>query len=441
VYVARRHAGLRAEFARVLEDLSDEDVIGSPYAVTRYEVPDEMGGPAGLEVMRARLAERGLRLVLDFVPNHTARDHPLVRDRPEAFVRGTRDDLAREPESFFRSWDGVVVAHGRDPFFPAWTDTAQVDHATPAGREAMRAQLLSVAALCDGVRCDMAMLLLPDVFTRTWGARVDAARAFPGFWAEAIPAVLARHPRFLFIAEAYWGLEPRLLAEGFHFTYDKALYDHLRRRDAPAAARHLRGPRQALERAVRFLENHDEERAAEAFDGALPAALVAGLGAPGLRLVHEGQIEGRRAKLPVQLARRPDEPVDARAADLHRRLLGALAERALHDGVWEPVDVRQSGADDHTNEWVVASAWRSPWAGETRWWLLVSNLGPATAYVRIPLDASRVAPGRRYTFADRLDGASYVRDGDEMLDPGLFVALPPGEAHVLEVTPGPAGPE
>src|SRR4051794_2128916 len=47
-------------------------------------------------------------------------------------------------------------------------DTVQLDYGNPATQTAMRGELLAAAAVCDGLRCDMAMLILPDVFQRTW---------------------------------------------------------------------------------------------------------------------------------------------------------------------------------------------------------------------------------------------------------------------------------
>src|SRR5688572_1440182 len=136
VWAARHEPSLRPVYRKALPDCTEADIIGSPYAVSRYEVAEEIGGPGGLQLLRGRLARRGMRLVLDFVGNHTARDNRLVHECPEAFVMGTTEDLARDPTSFFRTREGRVLAHGRDPYFPAWSDTAQVNHASSAGRGA-----------------------------------------------------------------------------------------------------------------------------------------------------------------------------------------------------------------------------------------------------------------------------------------------------------------
>ena len=438
-WIARQHPGLRAEYARTLPDLTPADIVASPYAIARYEVAEELGGPGGLEVLRARLGMHGIRVILDFVPNHVARDHRLVRERPEACVLGTEEDLARDPASFYRTRHGTIVAHGRDPFFPGWTDTAQVNYASRTGREAMLEMLLGVARQCDGVRCDMAMLVLPDVFARTWAGRLGPDPVHDSFWAEAIPAVLAKHPRFLFVAEAYWDLEERLHADGFHFTYDKTLYDLLLHGDAAGVRAHLRRPAAFQDGAARFIENHDEERAAAAFGPRMPAAAIVTFCSPGFRLFHEGQMEGRRIRVPVQIARRPEEHLDTDARVFHERLLRTLQQPLLKEGNFVPVDVRQAGPDDHTNDAMVAGGWLGRRATDARLVLTVANLAATRGYARIPLAADRFDPARTYRVIDRLDGRSYERAGAELIGPGLFVALDGYQAHLFEIFDADAG--
>ena len=111
--------------------------------------------------------------MLDFVPNHTALDHAWVRSHPDFYIRGDEASLNREPQNYYRLTRGegaaLILAHGRDPYFPGWPDTLQLNYRHPGLRKAMIEVLLEIASRCDGVRCDMAMLLLPDVFQRTWG--------------------------------------------------------------------------------------------------------------------------------------------------------------------------------------------------------------------------------------------------------------------------------
>ena len=89
IALANDNAELLASFADALPDLRHADVIGSPYCVRRYIVVYAgFGGPDALAVARDALAARGARLILDYVPNHVAPDHPWVTSRPELFVLG-----------------------------------------------------------------------------------------------------------------------------------------------------------------------------------------------------------------------------------------------------------------------------------------------------------------------------------------------------------------
>ncbi|MDQ3744710.1 MAG: alpha-amylase family glycosyl hydrolase, partial [Acidobacteriota bacterium] len=392
---SRTDPSLREEYARTLPDFTDEDIVGSPYAIRTYRVDLSLGGDDGLADLRARLSALGLRLVLDFVPNHMAIDHPWVASRPELLVQGDDAKLSGEPQNYFRAGEGVgagaeesavvrgragvngrageggeacegreacegergrVFAHGRDPYFAGWRDTVQLDYRRAETRDAMTGELLSVASKCDGVRCDMAMLVTREVFTRTWGAEFDEAGA--EFWPEAIKRVRAEHADFIFMAEVYWDMEYRLQQQGFDFAYDKRLYDRLLHEGGPSVRAHLRADLSYQNRLARFVENHDEPRALAAFGperGRAASALALTL--TGLRLLHEGQLEGRRTKLSVHLGRRPQETADAETQEHYRRLLAALAHAVFHEGEWRSVEPREAWAGNPSHENLVASLW------------------------------------------------------------------------------------
>ena len=254
VAVASASPELQAEFRRVLPDYRPEDNLGSAYCVRDYVVAAHLGGPDALTQARAELNARGLRLVLDFVPNHVAMDHPWALQHPEYFIRGSYEDLARAPHDFV-DVQGQVYAHGRDPYFPPWRDVIQVNAFNINLRAAAIAIVNSIAAQCDGMRCDMAMLMLNEVFGRTWSAR--ARRPVTEYWQDLIPAVKARHPDVLFIAEAYWDLEYELMQKGFDYCYDKRLYDRLAYDNGESVRAHLTagtrlsGPARALHRKSR----------------------------------------------------------------------------------------------------------------------------------------------------------------------------------------------
>jgi hypothetical protein len=424
--VSLANAGLLADFRRALPDYTEADNVGSAYCVRRYAVDGALGGPEGLAAARRELARRGVRLILDFVPNHVAPDHPWVEKRPDCFVLGSDADLERDPGSFLRA-GGRVIACGRDPYFPAWQDVLQLDAFAPALRHAAIDTLLDLAMQCDGVRCDMAMLLMNDVFSRTWGGRVGSPPA-TDYWPEVIGEVRREHPHFRFVAEAYWGLEWELQQQGFDFCYDKRLYDRLEHRESEGVRLHLCADIAYQQRLVRFVENHDEPRAAATFGPAQArAAAVTFATLPGARLFHEGQLEGRRVRLPVFLRRGPDELADLELAGFYRRLLAALAAPVFRDGSWRLLE-RTGWPDNASFASIVAWCWE----GEGERFVVVVNLADAPADARVRLPWADLG-GRRLRLADVLSGEAYEREGDELLDPGLYVALAPWGFHLLAV--------
>ena len=422
--IALRNEQLTAAFARALPDLAPADVVGSPYCIRRYVVDTRLGGPAGLATARAELARRGVRLLLDYVPNHVAPDHPWVRERPEVFVHGSADDLAHQPDAFVEV-DGQVLARGRDPYFPPWPDVVQLDAFSQRMRDATVETLVAVGDQCDGVRCDMAMLLLTDVFAKTWGDRVGPPAT--EFWPEVLGRVRERHPEMLFVAEAYWDLEWALQQQGFDHCYDKRLYDRLVGEDAASVRAHLRADVGYQRRLVRFLENHDEPRAATTLapvDRERAAAVVIAT-LPGATLWHEGQFDGRRVRLPVFLGRRPVEPLDVELRRFHRDLVAAVASARLRAGRWQALD-RTGWPDNPSYQQIVAWCWRD---GDRRH-LVVVNLSAAPAQARVPLPWPDLR-GRSWWLLPVLAGVPFERAGDEMVDPGLFVSLGPWGWHVL----------
>ena len=425
IAIANRNQDLLADFRRALPDFRSEDNVGSPYCVRRYVVDQHLGGPKGLAIARQELANRGLRLLLDFVPNHVAPDHPWVNQHPEYFIRGTADDLRTDPGSYVEI-NQTVFACGRDPFFPAWPDVLQLNAFQPGLLSAVVDTLSDIASQCDGVRCDMAMLLLNSVFEHTWGSRAGA-RPATDYWVEVIPAVKHAHPGFLFIAEAYWDLEWELQQQGFDFCYDKRLYDRLEHDCAESVRLHLCADPFYQDRLLRFLENHDEPRAAASFSAAKErAAAVVTSTLTGARLFHEGQLEGRKVRVPVFLGRRPDEAADTELREFYRRLLAAINSPVFREGQWAMCE-RTGWADNPTFQNIVA--WR--WNKDEQRYLIVVNLSDGVAQGRVKLGWEDLA-GDKWRFTDMLSGAVYDRDKNEMLSPGLYVELEPWAWHFLQ---------
>ena len=425
-------AGLRQEYAEIFPDATKADLAGSPFAPASYAVEGELGGDAGLELFRNRLHGWGLRLLLDFVPNHMGLDHPWVAEHPEWFVHSRQ----AFPQGFRqRTGAGDLwLANGRDPYFPAWADTVQLDYRRADTRTAMIEVMAGLAVRCDGLRCDMAMLLLNEVFVQTW-------REFPiveptpatEFWAEAIAAVKTASPACLLVAEAYWGLEPRLLELGFDYVYDKRLYDHLVARAPLAAHRHLNeSPPGFVPSSVHFIENHDEHRIA----GLLTltehrAAALLALALPGMRLLHEGQLVGARSHVPVQWARRPVEPHCPEVEALYEHLLAAIAGSAVGCGDGKVLASRCASTDNPSWRNLVVIQWQN---ASQPFDLVVVNL----ASHRSQCFAIIEIPGLQrahWAMEDLLGDERFERVGKELQSRGLFLDVGPHAAQLFHFKP------
>ena len=183
---------------------------------------------------------RKIGLILDFVPNHTGLDHPWVASHPEYYIQGTEQQFRDNPSDFYRiertGAGPLIVALARDPYFPPWKDLAQLNLFEPGARAALRGELRTISQHCDGVRCDMSMLMLTDIFSKTWSKFLTGlAPPAREFWLDARDAV----PGLILMAEVYWGMEGRLQELGFDFTYCKQFYDLLRNCQPPDIRAHF----------------------------------------------------------------------------------------------------------------------------------------------------------------------------------------------------------
>jgi hypothetical protein len=423
--VALAEPQLLAGFRAALPDLRDGDVIGSPYCVRDYVVDERFGGPDGLAVARQRLEDRGLALILDYVPNHVAVDHPWVTARPECFLTGSEEELVSHPDSFLRIGGGVC-AKGRDPYFAPWQDVLQLNAFSPVLRDLAAETVIAIGEQCDGIRCDMAMLITNTVFARTWGDRAGPVPETE-YWPALIGRCRQAHPDFVFIAEVYWDMERVLHEQGFDLCYDKGLYDRLLRDPPDSLARYLRADASYQHRLIRFIENHDEPRAAATFGAAQArAAAVVMSTLPGARLYHDGQLDGLRTHVPVQLGRGPDELPDSELRAFYGRLLQAVADSQLQSSDWRLCDLAPRSTPDGSHHQLVAWCWSSANSRH----LVVVNLSPARAAGRVRLPWGDLAR-QTWSLTDRLSGDRFERPGEALESEGLDVALEPWESRFL----------
>jgi glycosidase len=331
---SRKVSTHNTELKIALPTLTEADNIGSAYSVRAYKVSSMLGGNEGLAHARAALHRHGLGLILDFVPNHIACDHAWLESHPEYLVAGSEKDLEADPHGFMKTKHGIF-AYGKDPEFPSWEDVMQLNAFSSELRQAEAEVLARIVKQCDGIRCDMAMLMTNRVFKMTWEDHVGEAPT-EEFWPAILSHARSANPDVVFIAEVYWSWERRLLAQGFDYCYDKPLYDILAEPDGLRLYHHLHADAAYQSHLMRFIENHDEERAAKEFKGPkyhAAAFVLATL--PGATLYHEGQLEGFTTRVPVQLARGPEETVNKDIAAFYQELIAEVARTNMRKGVWQ----------------------------------------------------------------------------------------------------------
>jgi glycosidase len=296
--------------------------LGSPYAVKDYDAIDPaFGTAADLRALVRAAHARGMKVILDWVPDHTAPDNPWVTEHPDYYYR---DSLGR-PE----------VPHDLQGHPTDWTDTRQLDYHNPALRAAMIAELKHwlVDYDLDGFRQDVAHFIPLD------------------FWREANTQLRSavRRP-ILLLAEAD-GLDMHRV--GFDLTYAWGSYARLKRvwKGVPAdsfvagelpdmAAMPAGGMR------MRFTTNHDETAwdnpPVILFGGSAGAraAFVAMALLPGRPLLYDGQeVESpQKLGLFVREAIRWNQPHAAEARAFYRRVVQlARTDSAFLTGAFAPV--------------------------------------------------------------------------------------------------------
>ena len=424
--IAINHPDLQEEYRNALRYFSTDDVVGSPYAVHYYHVDSHLGGQEGLINFRKQLVDRGLLLLLDYVPNHVSIDHVWTLEKSDVFIEGIFEEQIAKPNEFF-SVGGRVYAHGKDPNFPPWTDTVQINAFSKEARQKTINTLLNIAEQCDGVRCDMAMLLINEVFKRTWGER-GGKPLEKEFWRDVIPAIKEKFPNFKFIAEVYWDLEWELQQQGFDYCYDKKLYERLIHDDARSIQTHLMADWNYQSKLVRFIENHDEQRAVKRFgEKKSKAAAIITLTLPGARLIQEGQPRGHTIKLPVQLRRRPMEESNSELVVFYNKLLKIIPGKELGKGQWSLCKVEPVGKDA-SYENLIAYIWEINNLRQ----LTVVNFSTYLTQGHIRIGGLHYG-SNNWTFTDLLTQKKYTYKGEDLDNYGLYVDLDSWKFQIFDI--------
>ena len=429
--------GLISAYNNSLKDWHKSDVIGSPFAIDMYEVNPDLGTLGDVLELKNKLNKIGLKLFLDFIPNHFSADSNLIKSNPGIFLEADDEIMSKDPFTFYKpdvlnsENCNKIFAHGRDPLFPAWRDTIQINFFKEEARIFLIDQLVKLSGICDGVRCDMAMLPLNNIFHNTWSGVLNKfGYKKPGeeFWKTAIEKVKAKSPEFIFMAECYWDLEWDLQQLGFDYTYDKRLTDRLAADDIRGVNAHLRADRDFQMKSVRFLENHDEKRAVTKFGkqrSVAAAAIISTI--QGMKLYYEGQFEGKKIKLPLQLGREPYEKVSETKRAFYNKLLDITKEEIFVKGEWSQLEILPVNNKNETfNNFF---AWQ--WKLKNNLRIVVINYSDFTSQCRLKfqIDAS---PETIILF-DLLNEQKYIRKTDEITNLGLFIELKSYKSHIFSL--------
>jgi glycosidase len=425
--ITMNHEGLQEEYRKALRYYSTQDVVGSPYSVYYYHISSQLGGSDALKSFRTDLMDRDLLLILDYVPNHVSIDHLWTLEKSDVFIKGTLEDLMAKPYNFF-SIGNIVYAHGKDPNFPPWTDTIQINAFSSEARSKAVSTLLSIAEQCDGVRCDMAMLMINEVFSKTWGDKAGLPLE-KEYWVDIISQVKEKYPNFKFIAEVYWDMEWDLIQQGFDYCYDKRLYERLIESNVQSIKEHLNADITYQNKLLRFIENHDEPRAAAAFgaDASMAASIITST-LPGARLICEGQTHGYEIKIPIQLGRGPTEEDNIVITEFYDKLLKILPGREWDEAKWLLCDIKPTDSNDISFKNIISYQWLK---GDQRLLIVVNySPNPSKAHIIIKEIAYGISD---WSFIDLLNEKEYKYNGKNLDENGLYVELESWKSHIFLV--------
>ena len=396
-----------------------DDVIGSPYAIVKYEVNVEIGTEEDLIWLRNQLKARGMKLMLDFVPNHSAIDSPLVQEKPNFYIR--RPAGAYNTKRFSDNGFAYGCAQWCDP----WTDTYQYNYFDQEFREHQINVLKKIASLADGARCDMSHVVLRDAFYDYWKEELTAygyQKIDKEFWQEATEAVKAVYPDFKFLAESYGDNEAKLVSLGFDYAYDKVPYDKLTYQDPAGFIQQIWNRNDEYKSHMCFFtENHDEKRAISNFFGnyyAANAAAAALLTLPGMRFFNQDQWFGPKYKIDVHLRRAPDEQPNQVCVQFYEKLFNILKMNCMRNGKFTQLNC----------EGAAIPAWKYVLGDERI--LVTVNFGSGRMCGSIKLDDAPY--GDNIPVQELISGETYYRNGNELRNNGLYVILDQYQVQIFK---------
>lgn len=397
-----------------------EDIIGSPYSIVQYNVNPDVGTLDDIRWLRQQLHKRGMKLMLDFVPNHSAWEAPQIKTNVNFYIHTNKFPI-KDTTRFSSSG----IAYGKEYESSSWTDCAQYNYFDQGLRDHQIGVLKFIASVADGVRCDMAHCIINKIFEKCWIKELQSLgykTPSTEFWKQATTAVKTDYPNFIFLAECYHDTEQTLVDLGFNYVYDKIPYDRLRDNEvSDFISQVIQRSSKVKSHRCFFTENHDENRAVQTFGGYTKANAAAALllTLPGMRFINTFQWEGPRNKIDVHLRRANDEVPNNECIQFYEKLFKVLKLNCMKYGEFFQLNV--DGA-------VNVPAWSYSYENENI--LIVVNYGDnkSSGFVRLPYAPN----GEIIPLVEVLSGNNFYRDGNELRSKGLFVILEPYQVQIYK---------
>lgn len=423
--IARQDKIINDYLAKTVPQYSKQDIAGSQYAIYDYSVDDNLGGNEALLKLKKRLNDFGIQLILDFAGNHFSKDNPLVLERKELFVYS--DEEPKQKDLFYQTEKGYWLAHGKDPHFPPWTDSVQINHFNPQTRDFLKNIIRKIVPMCDGLRCDMVILMLNKVFRDTWGAFVKEQAPAEEFWPQIIEEIKVENPGFVFLAEVYWGLEWEVQEMGFDYTYDKTLYDRLRFSTPQDIQGHLNAEHLYQKRSLRFIANHDEEAPVTAFGKEKSkAAAAAAYTLIGARLYTMSQIYGKKNRMPIQYRQNFGQP-DEESFQFYKKLLEITDSPCFHGGQWTIRNPKPVNKEDFSFKNILCWAWTQ----QTTQKIVIINYSNAVSKCIMPLD--KVPSAENMVLKEHFRQNETVLSSSQAKKEGVLLEMQPFEVKIFSV--------
>jgi len=443
------------QYQGYLPDIDKEkDIVSSPFAVTEYNPGQFIAKNwEKWDEMVKKLHERGKKVFIDFVPNHTAIDHPWVESHPEYYVQGNKEQYDARPWNFVEIIDNQgqirYLAHGKDPFCDSWVDTLQLNYANLDLQKRMEEEMINLAKHADGFRCDMAVLVSPEMFLKNWKdylsdeEKQNLESSIPhindkgevekeenlncSFWKRVIPRLkettrLEGKNRFELIAEAYW--EQDKIEEYFDYIYNHDLYRKMNKGMDTWAVGDLRGyldylmknPDGIKNHWVVYTENHDEDRAIEKMGEQFskPAAVLTAMLRDSIFMVNQGQEKGWCHHTPVQVSRYRNEEENLDIAKFYDDLMAIRRSNLFQTG--EIKIIYSENGDQNSIIFEISKTDK-----KTRV-IVAVNMSPWTTYAQIGIDKG---PSVIYNLT-----SGQISDGDQIDNKKLILKLEPGEVKI-----------